>query len=128
MSYERSYGTAVRIADRIEQTEGADECQTLAVFGFLPESEAYSLNLPPDITGSTRGYIIRADDAVVNQSVLTATLNDYCGTDFRFASSEEKESLIQSGILEHMEPWPDQSSITVSDHTVIILLGGFEDE
>lgn len=128
MAYERSYGTAIRIADRIEQTDGASECQTLAVFGALPGSEAYSLNLPPDITGSTSGYIIRADDPIVNQSVLTATLNDYCGTDFRFASSEEKDALVQSGILEQMSPWPGKDSVLVSGNTVIILLGAVEYE
>ncbi len=123
MAYERSYGTAIRIADRIEQTEGAEDCGTLAVFGELPESEAYSLDIPPDITGSTAGYILRHDDAKVGQSVLTSVLNDYCGTDFRFASEEEKDALRESGTLEDMAFWPGRSCVAVQGDTVIIRLG-----
>lgn len=123
MAYERSYGTAIRIADRIEQTEGAEDCGTLAVFGELPESEAYSFDIPPDITGSTAGYILRHDDAKVGQSVLTSVLNDYCGTHFRFASEEEKEALRESGTLEVMAFWPGRSSVAIQGDTVIIRLG-----
>ena len=76
MSYEKSLGTLIRIADRIEQTDGAEHCDRVLVFGYLPESEAYSADVSLDITGVTDGFILRADDEIVGQSVLCSALND----------------------------------------------------
>ena len=36
MAYEKSYGVLLRIADRIEQTEGAKDCDRVLVLGCLP--------------------------------------------------------------------------------------------
>ena len=60
IAYEKSYGVLIRIADRIEQTPGAENCDKILVMGALDNSEAYSVNLTPNITGITDGLIIRA--------------------------------------------------------------------
>ncbi|MDO5477675.1 MAG: hypothetical protein Q4G23_00735, partial [Clostridia bacterium] len=65
MAYEKSYGVLIRIADRIEETPGSTSCEKILVIGALSDSEAYSVNLTPDITGITDGYILRADDETV---------------------------------------------------------------
>ena len=88
IAYEKSYGVLIRIVDRIEQTEGAQDCDRILVLGALEGSEAYSANLPPDITGTTDGYILRADDEMVGQSVLCSALNDYCGKSYSFLFNE----------------------------------------
>jgi len=123
MAYEKSYGTLIRIADRIEQTEGSDICDRILVIGALPESEAYSCNLPPDITGTTEGYIIRADDEVVNQSVLCSALNDYCGKKFQFVSGKMKQSLLEKEEIKKMGFWPSKDSIAVIDDIIVVRLG-----
>ena len=123
IAYEKSYGTLIRIADRIEQTDGAESCDRILVVGALDDSEAYSVNLPPDITGITDGYIIRADDEIVGQSVFCSTINDYCGKNYRFVSGEEKKNLLKEERVQAMDKWPSASCVAVIDDTVIIKLG-----
>ena len=123
MAYEKSYGTLIRIADRIEQTEGAGECDSILVLGYLPESEAYSAELPPDMTGTTDGYILRADDEIVGQSVLCSALNDYCGKNYKFISGEEKSELLKRIDTDSLNNWPAKNSISVIDNVIVIKLG-----
>ncbi len=123
MAYEKSYGVLVRIADRIEQTEGAEKCDKILVIGALDNSEAYSVNLTPDITGITDGYILRADDETVGQSVLCSALNDYCGKNYTFVSGKEKKAFLQNNAVKTMEKWPSENSVSVVNGTIIIKLG-----
>ena len=123
MAYEKSYGTLIRIADRIEQTEGSENCDRILVIGAIAGSEAYSVNLPPDITGATDSYILRADDEIVGQSVLCSALNDYCGKNYTFIYGEEKDSLIEKINGENMGVWPQNDSILIMDNVVVIKLG-----
>lgn len=123
MAYEKSYGTLIRIADRIEQTEGAGECDSILVLGYLPESEAYSVKLPPDMTGTTDGYILRADDEIVGQSVLCSALNDYCGKNYKFISGEEKSEFLKRIDTDSLNNWPAKNSISVIDNIIVIKLG-----
>ena len=123
LAYEKSYGTLIRIADRIEQTEGAADCARILVIGSLPQSQAYSANVSLDMTGITDGFILRADDEGVGQSVLCSALNDYCGTNYRFLAGEEKNALLQQITAENLGTWPDKRSITVVNDVIIIKLG-----
>ena len=123
MAYERSYGVLVRIADRIEQTPGTENCDRILVIGALENSEAYSVKMPPDITGITDGYIIRADDEIVGQSVLTSSLNDYCDKNYKLVNGDEKKDLVQREDIKSMEKWPLKNCVAVIDDIVIIKLG-----
>lgn len=123
LTYEKSYGTLMRIADRMEQTQGIENCDRILVIGALDNSEAYSVNLPPDITGVTDGYIIRADDEIVGQSVLVSSLNDYCNNNYRFVSGDEKKKIMQREDIKSMGIWPSKDCMTVIDDIMIIKLG-----
>ena len=123
MTYEKSYGTLIRIADRIEQTEGAMTCDSILVIGALADSEAYSANLPPDMTGTTDGFILRADDEVVGQSVLCSALNDYCGTNYTFLAGEEKTAILETLAENSMGIWPAADAILIVDNVIVIKLG-----
>lgn len=123
MAYEKSYGTLVRIADRIEQTPEAEDCSKLVVIGALEGSEPYSVNLPPDITGITDGYILRADDETVGQSVLCSALNDYCGKSYEFLSGDQKRNITQREDIKAMGTWPSADCVAVVDDIIVIKLG-----
>ena len=123
IAYEKSYGVLIRIADRIEQTEGAEKCDKILVLGALENSYSYSVNLTPDITGITDGYIIRADDETVKQSVLCAALNDYCEKDYAFVYGQEKKAFAEKDIVKAMDVWPSKDCISVIDNTVVVKLG-----
>ena len=123
MAYEKSYGILVRIADRIEQTENSENCDSILVLGSLNESKEYSANLPPDMTGTTDGLILRADDEVVGQSVLCSAINDYCSKDYSFISGTKKKELFTKIDVAAMENWPKKNSIMIVDNTIVIKLG-----
>lgn len=123
ISYEKSYGLLIRISDRIEQTPGAEYCNKILVIGAIDDSEKYSVNLTPDITGITDGYIIRADDEIVRQSVLCSALSDYCGKTYEFVSGEEKKKLIENEYVKAMNKWPSNDCIAVEGDIIIIKLG-----
>ena len=127
IAYEKSYGVLLRIADRIEETPKSDECDRILVIGALDDSHAYSVNLTPDITGITDGYIIRADDETVGQSVLCSALNDYCGKNYSFISGDEKKAFIAKDEVKSMNLWPKDNCIKVINDAIVIKLG-MEDE
>ena len=123
LAYEKSYGILIRIADRIEQTPGSEACDKILVIGALDNSGAYSVNLTPDITGITDGYILRADDETVGQSVLCSALNDYCGKNYKFVSGEEKIKFMQREDVKSMKKWPQENCVTLIEDTIVIKLG-----
>ncbi len=123
MAYEKSYGVLVRIADRIEQTDGAADCDRILVLGTLDGSQAYSAQLPLDMTGTTDGFILRADDEIVGQSVLCSALNDYCHKDYAFLAGEEKAALLEKMDANTMGNWPAKNSVLVVDNVIVIKLG-----
>ena len=123
MAYEKSFGTLIRIADRIEQTENSESCSDILVIGALPGSEAYSVNLPPEMTGTTDSYILRADDETVGQSVLCSAINDYCGKEYRFVSGERKREMLNTEAVKEMDFWPGKNSVAVTDGIIVIKLG-----
>ena len=123
MAYEKSIGTLNRIADRIEQTDCANACDSILVLGALDYSEAYSSNISLDMTGTTDGHIIRSDDEIVGQSVLCSALNDYCGKEYKFLSGEEKQKLMSKIDEDSLSNWPDKNSIQIIDNVIVIKLG-----
>ena len=112
----------MRLAHQIEQTPDALSCRRLLVVGALPGSEAYSVNFPPDMTGTTDSYLLRADDESVGQSILCSTLNDYIGTDFSFLAGEEKDAWLEQSAVAEMPVFPEAGSVAVKDDILIIKL------
>ena len=123
MAYEKSIGTLNRIADRIEQTHGSDKCDSILVLGALEDSEDYNSYISLDMTGTTDGHIIRADDEIVGQSVLCSALNDYCGKNYKFLAGIEKEELLSKIDDSSLENWPAANSIKIVDNVIVIKLG-----
>ena len=122
IAYEKSYGVLMRIADRIEQTPGAEDCDKILVIGALDNSEEYSADIMLNITGITDGFIIRADDETVGQSVLISSLNDYCDKNYKFVSGEEKKEIIQRKEVKSMDEWPKENCVAIMENTIIIKL------
>lgn len=120
MAYWRSYGIIVQIADRIATTPGARDCEKMAVLGHLAGSEAYSVQMPPDMTGITDTYILRKRDAVVGQNVMLSMLKDYCGVEYQDASNEELEEIRQMEEFAEMGKWPEEGSVSVLNGMVVI--------
>lgn len=123
IAYEKSYGILVRVADRIEQTPNAKNCDTVLILGALPQSEAYSSYMSPEITGTTDGITLRADDDVFEQSVFCSALNDYCAKDYDYIAGEEKLDFLENEKVKKLEKWPSKNSICVVGDVIVIKLG-----
>ena len=122
MTFLDSFGEVVRIADRIEQTPGAEKCRKLAVLGVKPDSKAWSANVLLDVTGVTDGSLLRPDDYTVNQSVITTTINDYAGKNYVFATRAERLRLAKDPRVLRMPFWPAPGSIAVVDKYLVLRL------
>ena len=120
ISYEKSLGVAIRLADRIEQMPEAEHCTKLAVFGCLPDAEEISVNFPPDMTGTTDSYVLRKQDASMHENVPQAMLRDYCGLSYGDTTLEEKERIAQTDEYQAMPCWPKAGSIAVIEDTLVI--------
>jgi len=117
-------GTVDFFSDMVDPApEKVYEDKNILVIGALDNSEHYSVNLTPDITGITDGYIIRADDETVGQSVLCSALSDYCEMDYEFLSGEEKKTMMMREEVKALEKWPSMNCVTIVDDTIVIKLG-----
>ena len=124
LSYEKSYSVATRITDRIEQTEGIENCDKISVIGTLAGSEEYSFDMTPDMTGFTKGLILReTDEIIADQFVLSTFLREYTGLDLENATEEDTKLIEQSEDFKNMTPWPTKGAIKVKGDTVIVYLG-----
>lgn len=116
-SYDRSYATLLRLADRIEQTDGTERCTRMTVLGQLPDSSALSLNLPPDMTGIIDGYLMSTP--LHYQSMLA----EYCGLHYELLSEAERDRLLESEAVRTLTAWPQENCITVIDDILVIRMG-----
>lgn len=122
IAYERSYGILVRISDRIETLDGSENFKKILVVGKLKDSDAYSVDFPPDITGTTDGLILRHEDETVGQSVVTSALNDYCDMSLEFVFGDEAKALKSSQTVKDMPCWPSNGSVGAIGDTVVLKL------
>ena len=122
IAFEKSFGTVIRIADRIETADGFENARRILTVGQLADSNPYSVDLPPEITGITDGVIIRHDDEAVGQSVLADALRDYGDISLAFVAGEEARELEATDTVRQMPCWPAAGSVTIIDDTVIVKL------
>ena len=122
LSWDKSFAELIRICDRIETTDKSNECDEILVIGYLEESRPYSAYLPPDITGTTDGYVLRHDSEEMGQSVVTSALNDYCSKDYKFLAGEEKQTLLKNETVQNMNTWPNDNSVAVVDGVIVLKL------
>lgn len=123
VAYEKTYNVLVRLSDRIEQLPDYEKCKKIAVIGCLPGSEDISVDLPPDMTGITDGYIIRKQDTEMAENVTQIMLKDYCELDYENTTEQEIEELKKTEAFHTMKNWPEESAVRIIDDTLVIKFG-----
>lgn len=116
IAYEKSKSQITRIADRLEQCEGLENVEKIAVFGKWDGSGEVSVVLPPIMTGITEGIIIW------EQEQITAMLQDYCGLSYTDVSEAEKNQIMQSAEYQKMEAWPNETCVKRFDEILVLRL------
>ena len=117
MSFEKSYGVIVRMADRIEQTDGWEDGRKLAVLGSLPETQEYFIDFPPNMTGTVSNLVIRENFNV------RAMLEDYGDISAESISEQQEEEILQSREYKAMPSWPQKGSVSWISDIMVVKLG-----
>lgn len=117
MSFEKSYGVIVRMADRIEQTDGWEDGRKLAVLGRLPETQEYFIDFPPNMTGTVSNLVIRENFNV------RAMLEDYGDISAESISEQQEEEILQSREYKAMPSWPQKGSVSWISDIMVVKLG-----
>lgn len=115
-SVSRSMNEIARLADTILSDPALRECRSIAVIGTRDKSDVISLNLPPDMTGFSNGYIMTHS---LHYSLL---LDRYHGLSFTPADSEAVKALAENAIVRGMPCCPEEGSVQAISGTLVIKL------
>ncbi|MBU9673913.1 glucosyltransferase domain-containing protein [Planococcus sp. CP5-4] len=120
LKYERSYAFLNRVVDRIEETEGASEITTLAIFGRISMDPSVSSEEVPNSVPAMTGML--GSRFLAHPAHYKRMMKNYFGYSYDLATTEEKTAIEASNLYKEMEPWPAASSVRRIDDTIIIKL------
>ena len=114
--YEKTYAYAVRLLDRIEQTEGYYQGIPIAIMGVIGEDEYPPSEITAPVTGDMIGYdrqylIYTADN-------YEAFFKYYLGATLNFVSDEEEAKIYYSDEYVAMESFPGETSVRYVDGVI----------
>lgn len=115
-AYEKTYGIMNRMANRIEELEGYDNIDKIAVVGYIDNESYEDMSFDIPMTGFTDGLLI------THQTHMAMFLNDCLGMDLIPVDDEEIDQIIESQKYEQMNCWPASKSILQIGDTVVIKL------
>lgn len=116
LSYEKSYGIAGNILDRIEQLEEYPEISKVAMLGsYHADSSGYE-ELNPTIMGVSQDTFLWGDYHYIS-------MWNYCfGRSFALSSGEEKAAIQETKEYQEMSAYPAKDCIAVINDTIVIKL------
>lgn len=114
VSASRSMNEIARLADTIQSDSELQECGFIAVIGARAGSGVISLNLPPDMTGFSDGYIMTH---ALHYSLL---LDRYHGLSFTPVDDETAKRLAENPIVRDMPCYPAEGCVRAVSGTLVI--------
>ncbi len=121
--YEKSYALCVRIADRIEQTEGYYAGMTAAFLGGLPDDTQYPHS--EETSWILRGYYAAGGDYFFDRAdAYISFLKHYSSIHLQEAPLEKQLALSQTEAVENMGVFPAQDSVRVIDDVLVVKMRG----
>ncbi|MCR4924125.1 MAG: glucosyltransferase domain-containing protein [Lachnospiraceae bacterium] len=124
LAYESSYSLANRIATHIEETEGWKKDTPVLFVGKLGWSETIYGETKPLLKEELKnvtGY--NAGDYVYERGyLLRYFMNDYLGVKLPEPTEEMQEEILQSGIIDKMQSFPEKGSMEWYKGTLVIKL------
>lgn len=114
VSASRSMNEIARLADTIQSDSDLQECKFIAVIGARAGSDVISLNLPPDMTGFSDGYIMTH---ALHYSLL---LDRYHEISFTPVDDETAKTLAKNPIVRDMPCYPAEGCVRAVSDTLVI--------
>lgn len=118
--YEKTYAYCLRLADRMEQTEGYHTGMPVAMVGVQSKE-----NLPQtDITGAVTGNMIgmTGDYLVYTDTNYQAFMKHYLGVTINLVSDEEMGRIYRTKEYEELGSFPAKNSMKVVDGILYVKL------
>lgn len=113
-SVSRSMNEISRLADAIASDPALQQCEFIAVIGTREGSDTISLNLPPDMTGFSDGYIM------THALHYSRLLDRYHGFSFTPMNDEMTKALAENEIVRDMPCYPEDGYIRAVSGTLVI--------
>ena len=116
--YEKTYAYALRLLDRIEQTEGYYQGVPIAIMGVIGDDE-----FPPsEITSPATEEMIglNGDYLIYTADNYEAFIKYYMGATLNFVSEEEEARIYYSDEYIEMESFPGATSVKMIDGVICV--------
>lgn len=118
--YEKTYAYCLRLADRMEQTEGYYPGIPIAMIGVVSETQYPVTDITEDVTGSITG--MTGDYLLYTRTNYQAFFKHYLGITINLVSDEEMLVIYDSPEYRAMGTFPQQDSLKVVDGILYIKL------
>ena len=118
--YEKTYAYCLRLADRMEQTEGYYPGIPVALIGVVSETQYPITDITEDVTGSITG--MTGDYLLYTRTNYQAFFKHYLGITINLVSDEEMLEIYDSEEYRGMGTFPQQDSLKVVDGILYIKL------
>lgn len=121
LSYEKSYAVSSDILERIEELEGFDGTQPIAITGYYGKETDKFAKITPEIAGAANGIFLRETDHYL-------AMWDYCmGREYQGASLEQIEQLKETEDYQQMGTYPYANAVRIIDGVVVVKLPEVEE-
>lgn len=116
--YEKTYAYCLRLADRIEQTEGYYEGIPIAMVGVVGNDSYPLTDVTEDVTGGLLG--ISGDYLLYKSENYADFFKYYMGISFNMVSSDEVINFYNEDFYAEMESFPHESSVLLHDGVIYV--------
>ena len=116
--YEKTYAYCIRLADRMEQTEGYYQGMPIAMIGVVSDKEFPLTDVTGDVTSKLLG--ITGDTLLYTGENYKAFFANYLGITIELVPIEEMTDIYNSKEYWEMDSFPAQNSMKVVDGILYI--------
>lgn len=116
--YERTYAYAIRLADRMEQTEGYYTGIPVMMIGVIDEEMYPNTDITAEVTGSMIG--VTGNMFLYTGEQYKIFFSHYLSIPLNLVSSEEIPEIYESAAYKELEPFPSKNSMKVVDGILYI--------
>lgn len=116
--YERTYAYAIRLADRMEQTEGYYTGIPVMMIGVIDEEMYPNTDITTEVTGSMIG--VTGNMFLYTGEQYKIFFSHYLSIPLNLVSSEEIPEIYESTAYKELEPFPSKNSMKVVDGILYI--------
>ena len=116
--YEKTYAYALRLLDRIEQTEGYYQGVPIAIMGVIGDDEFPPSEITAPVTEEMIG--LNGDYLIYTSGNYEAFIKYYMGATLNFVSEEEEARIYYSDEYIEMESFPGDTSVRMIDGVICV--------